>query len=170
VATVLTTTAAIFAFLLVATGLVKVAKPTDTARAIRAMGLPAGDNAARFLGLVEITIGLSVVMTLSIAALAAQGLMYLAFLVWIVAALQKAVPIASCGCLGTPDTPPYWGHVLVNLLAVSASFGAAVSMSSGDLVGGGLQDALQLAVAVVGAAICWLVIGEAARLEGARRP
>ena len=166
---VLGTTAAIFSALLVATGLAKVVKPHDTARAIRAMGPQVKDNAARLLGLAEITIGVSVLATRSAPAYIAQGVMYLSFLVWIVAALRRSVPVASCGCLGTPDTPPYWGHIVVNVVAVASSVGAGLEVAGGASTAGS-TGLLGLVVSLVGAALAWMVIGEGARLAGVRSP
>ncbi|HEY5889773.1 MAG TPA: MauE/DoxX family redox-associated membrane protein [Acidimicrobiia bacterium] len=161
------TTAAIFSALLVATGMAKVVKPFDTARAIRAMGLQVNDNAARLLGLAEISIGVSVLVTRSAPAYIAQGVMYLSFLVWIVAALRRSVPVASCGCLGTPDTPPYWGHIVVNVVAVASSIGAGLEVARGQ-GNPGSTGFLGLIVALVGGALAWMVIGEGARLAGVR--
>ncbi len=162
------TTAAIFSALLVATGLVKLVKPSDTARAIRAMGLPVHNNAARLLGLAEITVGVSVLATHSPLAYIAQGVMYLAFLAWIIAAKLRSVPIASCGCLGTPDTPPYWGHIVVNVVALATSFGAGLETA---VVAGnpGATGPLSFVVSLLGAALAWIVIGEGARLAGVRK-
>jgi hypothetical protein len=133
------------------------------------MGLQVKDNAARLLGLAEITIGVSVLVTRSAPAYISQGAMYLSFLVWIVVALRQEVPVASCGCLGTPDTPPHWGHIVVNVVAVASSVGAGLEVAGGQ----GNPDStgfLGVVVSLLGAALAWMVIGEGARLAGLRNP
>lgn len=158
--------AAIFAVLLVATGLVKVRRPEPTSRAVADLGLPYRPALGRFLGVVEVVTGTTALVVGGPLAWGAQALLYLAFTAWVGAALRSGSPIASCGCLGTPDTPPYWGHLAVDLVAVVASTGAAIA-GTGSPFAGGVGEALATSLlAGVGAFLAWAVIGEAARVAG----
>jgi len=164
-------TAAMFSILLVVTGVAKMRAPADTARAIRAMGLPIHDQVGRLLGGVEVIVGFGALSTGFVPFLLAQGIMYAAFLGWVLLAKMKALPMESCGCLGTPDTPPYWGHMVVDSIAVISSLGVALSGQGRRLFEGPPSEmAAGLALVVLGAALSWVVIGDGARLYGALKP
>jgi hypothetical protein len=160
------TTAAIFSLLLIATGAMKVVSPHDTERAIRAMGLPGPAGVGRLLGLVEIGIGATALLLGLAMVWFSQALLFAAFFGWVVAAMSRSTPIASCGCLGTPDTPPYWGHLIVNGLAIVCSIAAGVGAEKW-LVGTGWGIIAGATVVAVGAFLAWVVIGDGARLHGA---
>jgi hypothetical protein len=99
-------------------------------------------------------------------ALAVQGVVYVAFSIWIVVALRSDAPLASCGCLGKPDTPPTVAHLVMNLLAAVFSFGAAVT---GPIeLGGGVEGAAALTVVAVGVYLAYIILTDGARLVGVR--
>ena len=156
--------ASIFSLLLVATGAAKLAHPTYTVRALRAMGFPAGSTLVRGLAIVEILVGLAAITTGASMAFAVQGLLYLAFLVWVWRAIRSGAPIESCGCLGRPDTPPYWGHLMVDGLGAIVSFAALIAPVpwSADPA----EVLARIAIAVVGAWLAWHLIGTVAKVEG----
>ena len=159
--------AASFSLLLVLTGAAKVRRPHDTSRAIRSLGLPVPMQTGRLLGAVEIAIGLLALMTGAPQFLGLQALAYALFLAWVLLALLRDVPISSCGCLGRDDTPPYWGHVAINALAVVTSAGAAIS-ADGLVFGASIGSGFALGfMIVVGAMLAWLILGDAARLHAA---
>lgn len=157
--------AQVFSVLLFATGVAKLLRPGDTGRALSAIGLPLGRPLARVLGLAEMVVGVGALLSGSPIWYLSQAALFGAFLVWVVLARRLDVPMASCGCLGRDDTPPYWGHVLVDGLAVVTSAGAAMAPSQlagsewGYLV-------VHITLVGVGALMAWWVLGEGARLHG----
>ena len=158
--------ASIFSVLLVATGVVKIFKPADTEAAIRLVGAPGFSGLGRVLGAVEVLIGVGAMTLGRPSAWLVQAGAYTAFLVWMFVAHRKGVPIETCGCLGKPDTPPYWGHVAIDSMAAGLSLGAMVSSRT---VFEGLSAPgvlVTTAVVALGAALAWVVIGEGARLQG----
>ena len=156
-----------FSVLLIATGIAKVSSPADTARAIRAMGLHKPDGAGRVVGFVEVLVGLGALLSGLAAVFLIQGVMYGVFLGWVIVAKAKSVPLESCGCLGTPDTPPYWGHIAVDAIATVSSFGMALSGPFRLFEGPPSEVTVGLALVVLGASLSWLIIGDGARLYGA---
>ncbi len=158
------TAAAIFSVLLIITGVAKVARPHDVERALTGLGLPRVPFAGTMIGLGEIAIGASAFVFP--AALVLQGAAYLVFAGWIFAALRADVPLASCGCLGKDDTPPSWGHLILNVIGSGISLAAAWS--------GPVQWSLDLegiamvSVVAVGVFLGYVVLTDAARLAGVR--
>lgn len=152
----------IFSALLIATGAAKLARPVDTRRALKALGTPFPGPLTYGVAVTEVLVGSIVLVAPSGPMLALQAALYATFLLWVLAALRSGVPIASCGCLGRDDTPPFWGHVLVNLGAVAASsLGAATAAQHPDFdVPGTIAAAL---VVVAGALTAWFILGDGAR-------
>ena len=112
------------AALLVVSGIGKLVDPMPTAGALRAGRLPSARFLVRGLGLAEVVVGLGNLLWSSALLAWLQTSLYLAFGLFVVWALSRKLPIASCGCFGKPNTPPTWLHAAVNGMAV---------------VGGGLQ-------------------------------
>jgi hypothetical protein len=117
--------------LLLAAGAVKAVRPADTANALRAAGLPSHRLVIRLGAAAEVAV--------AVAALAGPGpvtaglvsLSYLGFAGFIAMALRRGWLIASCGCLGRPDTPPTPAHLVLDLAAAGcAAWWAAVAPSS----------------------------------------
>jgi uncharacterized membrane protein YphA (DoxX/SURF4 family) len=136
--------------LLLAAGALKVADPTRTVGALRALGRPvppavvrAGAGAEALLGAAGLVGG-----GRAVAALVAAS--FTAFAAFVAVALRSGAPVGSCGCFGSADTPPSPLHVVVNLaLATGATWAALVS--AGPLVDAPTWAWLA-AVAVAGAA------------------
>jgi uncharacterized membrane protein YphA (DoxX/SURF4 family) len=155
--------AAIFSLLLIVTGIAKLRRPNDTARALAAMHLPFPGLLTRLVAIAEVAIGVGALVVGTPILFAAQALLYALFLGWVGAALAKGVPIASCGCLGREDTPPYVGHLILNGLGVLASVGAAIT---GTVPVDGLLEVIALLLLVaVGTALAWTVLDEGARIS-----
>lgn len=152
----------IFSALLIVTGAAKLVRPVDTERALKALGTPFPGALTYGVAVTEVLVGSIVLVAPSGPMLALQAALYGAFLLWVLAALRSDVPIASCGCLGRDDTPPYWGHVGVNLGAVAASsLGAATAAQQPDFdVPGTIAAAL---VVAAGAVTAWFILGDGAR-------
>ena len=121
----------IAAILLVLGGVLKGLRPGDTANALRGVGVPMGSVAVRLGGIAEAGIGIWALVTADRAAATLVALSYLGFTVFVLVALLRDAPIASCGCFGKEDTPPSWVHVGVNLTAVVAAVIVAVDPGAG---------------------------------------
>jgi len=111
--------------LLVLSGGIKLRDPEPTRGALRAVGLPSTGGAVAALAVAEITAGAGSVVLVSPIAPAAVAILYLGFSAFVAAALRLDLPIQSCGCFGRSDTPPGWGHVVVNLAAAGAAIAVA---------------------------------------------
>jgi hypothetical protein len=158
------TSAAVFSALLILTGLAKVRNPHDVARALGSLGLPSLPWSGLALGLAEIGVGVSAFFLP--VGLLAQGILYLAFGIWVFVALRRDVPLASCGCMGKDDTPPTVGHLLMNALAAVLSLLAA---GGGPIrLAPGIEGAAQVAVVAVGLFLSYIVLTDGARLAGVR--
>lgn len=118
---------AVACVLLAVGGGAKAWRPTDTARALALFGWPVGSGVVRVGGVVEAGLALTALVTGSAWMAAAVAISYSAFAGWIGVALLRGLPISSCGCFGTPDTPPSVVHVIVNVVAAAVSADAAVS-------------------------------------------
>ena len=159
----------IFSGLLLVTGVSKAMRPHDTASAVRQLGLPATSLLIRLLAVGEIGVGVWVVATMSTVSLAAQSLLYGVFAVWTWAAIRSDTPLATCGCLGRPDTPPYGGHLAINVIGVVVSFSAMFT------VGDALSDqplgvVAALVVVSAGVWLAWSIMGDGARVAELTRP
>jgi len=159
------TTAAIFSLLLVITGVAKLLRPHDVEKALRALRLPTFAGAGLIIGAFEVAVGVGALFFQ--AALIIQTALYLIFAVWVVVALRREVPLASCGCLGRDDTPPTFAHIVLNFMAVIFSFGAFL----GDPLQfqSGLAFASSLVVISAGVLLSYVVLTDAAHLAGVRQ-
>src|SRR5262245_44762666 len=107
-------------------GVRKLADPAPTRGALRQMGLPWRGPVVPLLAVGEIFTGLYATIDGSrLAGLAVLG-WYAGFAVFVGVALRRAVPLASCGCLGKPDTPPTVAHLAVNVLYAAVAIAVAV--------------------------------------------
>ena len=124
------------AALLGAGGASKVVRPANTARALGTMGLPSSRALVR--------LGAGAELVVAAGALAGGGRVfafliaasYLSFAAFVLAALRRNLPLASCGCFGVADTPPTAVHVGINVAAA----GIAGAVALGWAGGGGLPD------------------------------
>jgi hypothetical protein len=143
------------AALLALAGAQKLVDPTMTVGALRALGLPShpvlvrlGSAAELALGIAAISVGGAVLWWLVAAS-------YVAFAVFVVAALHAGTPIGSCGCFGREETPPHGSHVALNLVLAALAGATAVTAPGSpvdaivDHPGAGLATAAVAALAVV---------------------
>lgn len=147
------------AALLGAGGVLKVRSPAPTARVLRQMGLPATDGVVRLGAAAEVGIaaGALALATRPFALLVAVS--YLGFAGFVLAALRRGVPLASCGCFGVQDTPPSRVHLGFNLVATAVAVAVALGPGGGGLAAvGSIHGPLVLrgAFVVLTAASAWL--------------
>jgi len=122
---------AIAATLLVAGGLLKTARPADTATALRQNGLPATTPLVRVGALVEAGIGVAALVTGDRVTAVLVAVSYIAFAAFVAVALRRKTPLASCGCFGKEDSPPTRLHVIVTAAAAAAGVAVAVQPGTG---------------------------------------
>ena len=120
---------AVAAALLVAGGLLKTARPDDTATALRESGLPVPAVLVRVGGLAEAALGVAALVTGNRVTAVLLAASYLAFAGFVAVALRRHTPLATCGCFGKEDSPPTRLHVV--LTASAAAAGVAVAVQPG---------------------------------------
>jgi hypothetical protein len=140
--------------LLVVTGAAKLRSPGGVAAALAGARLPSSRGLARSLGAAELAVGAAaLVQPRPLAPVVA--LLYLAFAAFIVRALTSGLPVASCGCLGEPATPPSAVHAVLDLAAAGAAVPVALSSVPataaflGDLPWNGVPLAMLVGVGVL---------------------
>lgn len=156
----------VFGGLLVVTGAAKLRRPTDTANAIRQLGVPFSLQLTYVLAVIEVGVGSLVLLIRDPLAIAAQAVLFAVFLGWVGWSMRSGTALASCGCLGRDDTPPYWGHIVVNALGLL--FSAVVYLSGmtmtypAELLG----RVAAVVIMGIGVATAWVVLDDGARLHG----
>lgn len=149
--TVLAGAFAVAGAVLVLGGALKVLSPDDTATALRLLGLPVDARLVRAGAVFELGVGACAVAFAGWALAALVAISYLVFAAFVVTALARGAPIASCGCLGRADTPPSVVHVVVDLAAVGIACAAAVVGVAAvpDVVADDTSTGVVLVVAIV---------------------
>jgi hypothetical protein len=163
--------------LLVVAGAAKAIRPADTARALTqatsAIRLDRMALLVRTAAALECALGVAGIVFPWPPIAAAVAFSYLAFAAFVLVAYSKGGPLATCGCFGTPDTPPTVVHVIINVGLAASAVVVATAGRSGTLV-----DALSgqpwrgiplVAVSAVCAWLIFLALSPLARLEAARR-
>jgi len=123
----LTGPALVAGLLLAAAGALKVVDPAMTAGALRALGLPSSPALVRVGAAVELVLGVAALVIGGAVTWALVAASYLAFAVFVAAALRSGKPVGSCGCFGREDTPPHIVHVVLDLALAGAAVGAAAT-------------------------------------------
>jgi hypothetical protein len=163
--------------LLVVAGAAKAVRPTDTARAlgqaVLSIRLSRMALMVRVAAALECALGVAGILLPWPPIAAAVAFSYLAFAGFVLVAYRRGGPLATCGCFGTPDTPPSIVHVVINVgLAASAVVVAAAGRS------GSLFSALSgqpwhgIPLVAVSGVCAWLIVlamSPLARLGAARR-
>lgn len=128
--------------LLVVAGVAKSARPGDTARALAELsrrggrrGVPMAvlSTAVRLLAGLEAAIGLAALVFPHRALAALVAASYLAFAVFVLYARAQGGVLATCGCFGSPDTPPTVLHAVVDLGLAAGGVGVAVAGVTGTI-------------------------------------
>ncbi len=157
------------AFVLVAAGLPKFARPATTVGALRSVGLPASSAVVRMLSAAEVVVGSVAAVAGGRVASALVAASYAAFTIFLVLALRRDGAVSSCGCVGRADTPPTWSHLIVTVV-LGGLGGVAVVMPSGGLVDvfrAGADGPLTVVFAGLAAWFVWLVVADLPRLKSA---
>ncbi len=162
--------------LLVVAGAAKAARPADSGRALR-QGLggptvPVWTVLVRVGALVEAALGVAGIVRPSTPVAAAIAASYAAFTAFVLLARANGGPLATCGCFGTPDTPPTLGHAMVDVLAACSAAvvaGAGPDAPIGRILAGQADHGVPLVAGAVAATwLAVLVLVPLARLQALR--
>ena len=118
------------ALLLGVGGALEVHRPAATVGALRAMRLPASPAAVRLGGAAALALCAIAVAWPSRVVAGAIAACYLILSAFVLAALRRETPLASCGCFGRTDTPATPAHLLINVTA--AVVAGLVAVGPGD--------------------------------------
>jgi hypothetical protein len=121
------------ALLLSLAGAQKLLDPSMTVGALRALRLPASDGLVRLGSAVELALGVAAIVAGGASLWGAVAVSYLAFALFVVAALRRGTMIGSCGCFGREETPPHWSHVVLNG-ALATAAGAMAWWETGSVL------------------------------------
>jgi hypothetical protein len=159
----LTGPALVAAALLALAGAQKLIDPTMTVGALRAMRLPSSPLLVRLGSGAELALGVTAIAAGGALLWALLAASYLAFAVFVLAAMRKGTAIGSCGCFGRDDTPPHWIHVALDLLL--AGVAVAVALVSPGSPAEALADEPGQGIVVAGLAAVALYLLYAAFVE-----
>jgi hypothetical protein len=140
------------ALVLLVAGAAKVADPTRTAGALRALGWPSSRGLVRAGAAAELLVGAGALVVGGPVLAGLVAVSYLAFALFVAAALTSGTPIGSCGCLGRADTPPTALHVVVDAVLAAGALVAAATSADPLLDAGAAELAGAI---VVAAAVAW---------------
>jgi hypothetical protein len=167
--------------LLVLAGVAKALRPGDTARALaelagarpgRRLGADRLAPVVRALAALEALVGVAALVEPRRPVAALVLLSYLAFAGFVCYARIRGGSLATCGCFGSPDTPPTLVHAAVDLALAAGAAGVVVwpGTSLLDLLGGQPFDGVPLlAASAVTGGLAYAVISPLARLGALRR-
>lgn len=140
------------ALVLMVAGAVKVVDPSRTAGALAARGWPSSPGLVRVGAAAELLVGAAALVVGGPVLASLVAVSYLAFALFVVAALTSGSPIGSCGCLGRADTPPTVLHVVVDtalaagaLVAATTSAEAPLDAGAAELIGAVALAAMAIA-------------------------
>ena len=163
--------------LLVAAGVLKALRPADTARAVAgALHRPpsrAWVHTVRALAAGEAALGVAGIVVPSVPVAVAVAVSFAAFAGFVVYARATGGALSTCGCFGSPDTPPTALHAALNALVAAGAVAVATAGPDGSLAGVlGRQylDGVPLvAASAVAAWLAFLVMAPLARLHALRQ-
>jgi hypothetical protein len=115
------------AVLLILAAVPKLRHPDDATRALKSTGLPGSDLLVRVLSVAEIAIGAYALLVGDRLSAGLVAVSYVGFTGFVLLARSRDGVVSSCGCFGTPDTPPTRSHVVVTALLAGGALGAALS-------------------------------------------
>lgn len=149
---------------LLVAGAAKLAQPSATATALRAIRVPSPMLSTRVLGAAELALTIAAIATGAPLLWAGIALAYAGFTVFILWALRDGGIVGSCGCFGREDTPPTPGHAGFNA-AAAAIAALAVSEPSrlSDFDGSVFEGILFTAFVILGIALAVAMLTELPR-------
>jgi hypothetical protein len=161
------------AALLALAGAQKLVDPAATAGALRALGLPSSPRLVRAGSAAEVALGTAAIVVGGPVLWMLVAVSYVAFGLFVLAALRAGTMIGSCGCFGREDTPPHPSHVALNGLLAAVAVAAAVSLDGAaidHLVEHTRQGVLVAGLSVVALYLAYAVFVELPRtLTAAKR-
>jgi hypothetical protein len=157
----LTSVLCVGAALLVAGGLAKVARPQTTANVLHVPPL-----VVRVGALGEAAIGLVALATGGRLAAGLVAISYTLFAGFVVIALARDLPLATCACFGEADSPPTLLHVALDVALAGGSAAAALNHTGRALVGLGPAAVGEVSVVTY---MTFLALTARARLQSAVR-
>jgi hypothetical protein len=122
---------AIACVLLALGGAAKAVRPGDTARALDGVGVRVPAWGVRLGGAAEAVLGTVALVRADSVTAALVAASYLAFAVFVIVALVRDAPIATCGCFGRADSPPSLVHVGIDVVAAAAAIVVALDPGAG---------------------------------------
>lgn len=139
-------------------GVVKIATPLATRRALHALGLPAQAGLVRALGTGEVALAIAAPLVGGVVLPALVGLAYLAFAAFVVVAIRDG-NVGSCGCFGAASTAPSRLHVVVNVALGGIAFASIGTEPLLDVLADQRAfGAPLLGLSIVGTGLCYLVL------------
>jgi hypothetical protein len=107
----------------------KLADPAPTSGALRAAGLFSGRGVVLTLAFAELAVGGAGLLSGGSWAGWGIAVFYGSFGIFVAVALNRHLPISSCGCFGKSDTPPSVVHLGLNAAGLAAGLWAALNDS-----------------------------------------
>jgi hypothetical protein len=117
--------------LVIASGIEKLRRPGPAARALQAVRLPSGVWTARAIGIVEALVGLLSMFAPSRWSAGALAILYAAFAAFLLLLIRAKAPGATCGCLGSQETPPSLLHLGLDVAAATTAGVVALAPPAG---------------------------------------
>jgi hypothetical protein len=163
--------------LLVVAGIAKAARPGDTARALAgAFGGPPHrlwSHGVRGFAAAEAVVGIVAIVAPGLVVAVVVGASFAAFTAFVLYARGTGGVLSTCGCFGSPDTPPTVLHAVLDAGLSVAALLVAIQWPGGSVVhvlGRQYLDGVPLVVAsALGAWLAFLVMSPLARLQALRR-
>jgi hypothetical protein len=137
-------------------GLVKLARPGDTARALGSVRLPASRALVRGLGAAEVGVAGVAVSAAGPIPAALLAATYTGFAGFVLLALRRGGTLRSCGCFGRPDTPPTGAHLVVNVAAAGVAGAVALHPGGRPLAGLAAEPWAGVPLVLLSALCGWL--------------
>jgi len=114
------------AALLLVGGVGKLVRPDNLARAFHAAHVRLGVRGIRALAAIEVLVAVAAIVTGGWLPAALVSVSYAGFAGFVATALARGWALSSCGCFGTPDSPPTPVHVAIDVLLAVGGGAAAV--------------------------------------------
>ena len=99
------------------------------------MGLSGPPVAVRAGAVVELAIAAGALVGGGRLFAALVAASYTGFAAFVLAALRRGTPLSTCGCFGTPDTPPTGVHLGLNVAAALVALAVALTGSGAGGLG-----------------------------------